>query len=145
VKELAADPALEQIGMGTTPASNLAAIAAAVAAGELAAAERDYDRAVDALRTAAAREDALTYDEPPDWPLPVRRNLGAVLLAAGRPGEAETAFREDLARFPSNPRALFGLAASLEAQGKKDEATALRQRLTAVSEDADEPITAARL
>lgn len=143
--KVAADPALEQANMGTTAASNLAAIAVHVAEGELSAASGDFDHAVDVLREAAAEEDALTYDEPPDWPLPVRRNLGAVLLEAGRPAEAETIFRQDLARFPDNPRSLFGLAESLDAQGKSDEAAATRRRLEAASGDADEPVTAARL
>ena len=36
----------------------------------------------------------------------------------GRPAEAETVYRGDLARFPENGWSLFGLAQSLERQGK---------------------------
>ena len=59
-----------------------------------------------ALAQAVAAEDALTYNEPPDWYYPVRESLGAALLRAGRPAEAEAVFRDDLVRNPRNPRSL---------------------------------------
>ena len=54
-------------------------------------------------------EDALIYTEPPDWHAPVRHWLGAVLLEAGRPAEAEVVYWEDLKRNRENGWALFGL------------------------------------
>lgn len=45
-------------------------------------------------------EDALIYQEPPDWPAPVRQNLGATLLEAGRADEAEAVYWEDLRKNP---------------------------------------------
>lgn len=59
----------------------------------------------------------MLYEEPPLWYYPIRHSLGRALLEAGRPAEAERAYREDLARFPANGWSLFGLALSLEAQG----------------------------
>jgi len=44
----------------------------------------------------------LRYDEPPDWILPVRHRLGAVLWRADKPTDAEEANLEDLAQYPEN-------------------------------------------
>ena len=69
------------------------------------------------------------------WQIPMREALGAALLAAGQPAEAEKVFRADLERNPRNPRSLFGLAESLKAQGKDRRrglgAGAVRDRLEA--------------
>ena len=54
-----------------------------------AARERDTGFAVRELETAVELKDGLTYDEPPAWFAPVRHRVGALLLAAGRPGDAE--------------------------------------------------------
>ena len=72
------------------------------------------------------REDALHYDEPPGWIIPVRHSLGASLLQAGRYAEAEQVYRADLRKLPANGWALFGLAESLDVQGKKTEAKVVR-------------------
>ena len=65
----------------------------------------------------------MRYEEPPLWYYPIRQSLGRALLEAGRADEAERAYREDLARFPENGWSLFGLAKSLEAQGKDAQGT----------------------
>ena len=59
----------------------------------------------------------MVYGEPPEWSVPVRQELGRILLAADRPAEAEAVFRQDLNRFPENPWSLYGLSRALEAQG----------------------------
>ena len=66
------------------------AIAPEVLAGELAAARKDYDTAIAHLERAVRLEDGLVYTEPAEWHYPPRHALGAVLLEAGRPDEAET-------------------------------------------------------
>ena len=43
-------------------------------------------------------EDGLVYTEPSEWHYPPRHALGAVLLEAGRPAEAETVYWQDLQR-----------------------------------------------
>ena len=45
----------------------------------------------------------------------------------GRAKEAEAAFRQELKLHPKNPRALFGLAECLHAQGKTAEEAAVRK------------------
>jgi hypothetical protein len=58
----------------------------------------------------------MVYGEPPEWSVPVRQELGLVLLAAGRPAEAAQAFREDLKRFPKNKWSLEGLEQAQQRQ-----------------------------
>lgn len=94
--------------------------------GEILAHDKRYEESVLKLRQAVASEDELLYQEPPDWFLPSRQVLGSVLLKAGKPAEAEEAFRNDLGVYRDNGWSLLGLAQSLEAQGKKMEANAVR-------------------
>jgi tetratricopeptide (TPR) repeat protein len=90
--------------------------------GEIALARRRYAQALAHLRRAVALEDALESEEPPSWAVPQRHALGAALLMAGRAAEAAEVFREDLARFPANGWALYGLAESLRRQGRRTDA-----------------------
>jgi len=100
------------------------AVADADLAARIASAKGDRAGAVAALTRAVAAEDTLNYNEPPDWLLPERERLGAELLAAGRADQAEIAFRADLERNVGNPRSLYGVWRSLEAQKKGDVAGA---------------------
>jgi tetratricopeptide (TPR) repeat protein len=88
----------------------------------IAARRGQTDAAVRGFRAGIAVEDNLVYDEPTAWPVPLRQQLGRVLLAAGRPKDAERAFREDLVRYPRNGWSLHGLAEALKAQGRTSEA-----------------------
>jgi tetratricopeptide (TPR) repeat protein len=110
-----------------TPAS-LLQIASEVLAGELAAKQGDYERAIGHLEIAVDMEDRLIYIEPPNWHYPVQHSLGAVLLEAGRPAAAEKVYREDLRKNPENGWSLFGLAQSLRSRGQTDEAVQVEQR-----------------
>jgi tetratricopeptide (TPR) repeat protein len=129
--------------MAQNKGRDVLAIADLVLEGEMAYRAGDTDRAVEKLRGAAAKEDALRYMEPPDWLQPVRHSLGAVLLAAGRAGEAEAVYRKDLEYWPENGWSLFGLAESLKAQGKPDGAA--RARFEKAWKDADTRIGASCL
>ena len=101
------------------------------------AADPRTDQAISALKEGIALEDELTYDEPPDWPIPLRQPLGAVLLAAERPKEAEAAFRQDLVRYPNNGWSLHGLAEALRAEGRTGEASAAEARFRKIWSRAD--------
>ncbi len=103
-------------------------IAALVAEGELAYHDDRAEDAFRALREAVELEDALNYDEPPGWMMPVRHAYGALLLAEGQAQEAEQVYLRDLERHPNNGWALLGLAQAYEAQRRADEAEATRQR-----------------
>jgi tetratricopeptide (TPR) repeat protein len=105
--------------------------------GEVLYREGKADEAFAQLREAVRREDALRYSEPPDWIVPVRHALGAALMRSGRYAEAERVYRDDLVRHPENGWSLFGLARSLELQGKTDEAANSRARFDKAWADAD--------
>src|SRR5439155_7551634 len=113
------------------------AIAGKHLAGTIAAKGGHTAEAVKLLREGVALEDELIYDEPPDWDLPLRQPLGAVLLAAERPAEAEKAYREDLKRYPRNGWSLYGLAQSLKAQGKAAEAATVEEQFRKTWQKAD--------
>ncbi len=113
--------------MGNNPATDVVAIARAMAEGELAYREGRSDRAFELLRTAVELEENLAYDAPPGWMQPVRHALGALLLADGRHAEAEDVYRADLRRHPQNAWSLLGLQQSLQRLGKDAEAEALSE------------------
>lgn len=137
LRGLAESPGLRDARLEFNAASAVLGIAAEVLAGQIAVAEGDPDRAAAHLREAAGREDGLYYGEPPEWSVPVRQELGRVLLDAGRATDAEEVFRADLERFPENGWSLHGLAAALRAQGRSEEAGAVEERFRRIWADAD--------
>jgi tetratricopeptide (TPR) repeat protein len=90
---------------------------------------------------AVAAADKVPYDEPPVFFYPVRESLGAALLLAGKPQEAERVFREDLSRHPRNARSLFGLDESLSRQGRKADAEWVKRAFDEAWKDADTTLT----
>ena len=146
LRRLVKDPSLKStVTFSTNTGNAILRIAPEVVAGEIAARRKNWDVALLHLERAVRYEDALIYQEPSDWHAPVRQNLGAVLLAAGRPDEAEAVFWQDLRNNPGTGWALFGLMQALKAQGKTDEATVIEQRFRAAWKDADITLTASRI
>ena len=123
-------------------AKALLGIAKAHLAGEMAAQAGRTDEAVSHLDEAIKGEDALVYDEPPAWYMPLRQRLGAILLAAGRPLPAEKVFRADLVRRPENGWSLHGLAQSLRAQNKVKAAAKIEARFQEAWKTADVKLAA---
>jgi tetratricopeptide (TPR) repeat protein len=112
---------------GLNPASKIVGVADTILAARIASAKGDNKTTLELLRKALELEDALAYDEPPIWFLPVREMLGGALIKSGDFAAAEQVFRADLERNKRNGRSLFGLMESLRAQ-KKDYAATLVQR-----------------
>jgi tetratricopeptide (TPR) repeat protein len=106
-------------------------------AAEIARAAKDFDGAIAALNEAVAIEDTLPYDEPPAWHWPARQALGGMLLAAGKPAEAESAYRDELKRNPENGWSLHGLEKSLRAQKRRAEADEIATRFAQAWANAD--------
>jgi tetratricopeptide (TPR) repeat protein len=126
---IASDPALRTVTIWDINTTwSLLQIANQVLSGELAAKGGDYDKAISHLERGVRLEDELNYDEPPPWLIPVRQSLGAILLEAGRPAEAEKVYRQDLAHYPENGWSLDGLHQSLVAQGKTEAAANAKRR-----------------
>lgn len=120
-------------------------IASRTVEAELAGRRGRFEEAVRLAEAAVALEDGLPYNEPPVWHQSPRHVLGALLLEAGRAMDAERVYREDLARFRENGWALFGLMQSLEAQGRHDEAHAVKTRYEKAWQRADVTLTSSRI
>ncbi len=138
------EPGLAEKYTAFAPTTRLISIAEQILAGEIAAGSKRYDEAIARLQRAILLQDSLTYNEPPDWYFPVRHYLGAVLLEAGLPREAEVVYWQDLARYRENGYSLFGLQKSLEAQGRQAEAAEFAARERKAFEQADVTLTTSR-
>jgi tetratricopeptide (TPR) repeat protein len=103
----------------------------------IAAAKGDHGGAIKYWEKAVEIEDRLNYGEPPEWFYPVRESLGGALLLNGQAEEAEAVFRADLEQYPRNPRSLFGLLKSLEAQKKSAGVEEVRREFEATWKNAD--------
>src|SRR5215469_7894629 len=106
----------------------------------IAAAKGDHTQAISYWEKAVDVQDKLYYGEPPEWFYPVRESLGAALLLNGQADRAEAVFRADLEQYPRNPRSLFGLLKSLEAQNKTANVEEIRREFEVAWRNADVPL-----
>ena len=113
---------VDQYRVGANPVSIVLKLAELALTGELFEVEGDLESAIKAYSDAVEIEDQNNYTEPPSWLQPMRHYLGAALLDAKNPIEAEAVFRRDLSWHRNNGWSLFGLWKSLEMQGKKEAA-----------------------
>ena len=128
--------------LGNNSAAAVISLATHMLEGEILVAEKKLDAGIAELQTAVKEEDALKYDEPPAWMIPIRHSLGAVLMKMQRFAEAEQVYRDDLARLPDNGWSLFGLAESLRRQQKNtEEVAALDAKFQTTWAKADTKIT----
>jgi len=145
VQQLAREVATEPgYTVGFAAAGKLIQIAELVLSGEIDAQAEKFNSAISKLDQAVRLQDSLLYSEPPDWYFPVRHILGAVLLEAGRPGEAEVVYWEDLRRNPGSGYSLFGLQQSVAAQGDTATAAALQERFNIAWAGADTSLSSSR-
>jgi tetratricopeptide (TPR) repeat protein len=128
-------------GAMNNTAKDVLTLAGLVLEARIASASGQDARAIELLRAAAAAEDKLAYDEPADWFVPVRHQLGAALLKAGKAKEAEGVYREDLRRNRGNGWSLFGLAQALRAQNRVTEAADAQAKFDKVWVGADTVLT----
>jgi tetratricopeptide (TPR) repeat protein len=136
----------KETAVSNNTAESIAAVANHMIEGELLIAEGKLDPGLEELRAALTLEDALKYDEPPSWMIPLRHAIGANLMHAGRFAEAEQVYRDDLKRLPENGWSLLGLSEALAAQQKDGaELEATRARFQKVWAKADVKITSSCL
>ena len=100
--------------------------------------------AIHYFEQAVKLNDEQIYEEPPTWYQPARQFLGAALLEANRPAEAEAVYRVDLRRNPKNGWSLFGLMQSLQAQKKRAEANEVKKAFKEAWARADVRLKASR-
>lgn len=135
---LASDPVLASAKVkNINAAALLVRIARLTLRADLAALDGRSVNAITWLTEAVQVEDALAADEPHLWLAPTRHALGAALLDAGRPGEAERVCLQDLQHYPDNGWSLTGLARAQRQQGRMEAAHATEARLRLAWRDAD--------
>jgi len=120
-RERAVVPAASMYLLNNT-AADILGLAAAMLDAQIAAARGDTEKSLAEWRRAAALDAKIAYDEPPAWFYPVSQSLGAELLRAGRPADAEKGCRDLLETRPRDGRLLYGLWQSLLAQKRDSEA-----------------------
>lgn len=86
------------------------------------------EQAIEHLKLAVTHEDALVYDEPPQWFPPTREALGGAYLRVAQVRSdsdqqamynlAEKAFDEELLRHPGSGRALYGKMRAIAGRGE---------------------------
>jgi len=136
----------KETAVSNNTAESITAVANHMIEGELLIAEGKLDPGLEELRATLTLEDALNYDEPPSWMIPLRHTIGANLMHAGRFAETEQVYRDDLKRLPENGWSLFGLSQALAAQEKDGaELEATRARFKKVWAKADVKITSSCL
>ena len=130
--------------IGFSAAGTLLLIAEQVLRAELVAKQGDLATAIAQAERAVRLEETLLYNEPPDWYFPVRHILGALLLDADLPAEAEAVYWADLKKNPHNGFSLYGLKQALDAQGKDGVAAEIGRRFEQAWADADVALTSSR-
>ncbi|MGZ3428516.1 MAG: tetratricopeptide repeat protein [Polyangia bacterium] len=120
---------------GFTPGDQYASAAIDLVRGDLACRRGKTADGIALLKKAVATADGFPYAEPPDWYYPPRQTLGAWLLRAKKPAEAQKVFEEDLKKNPDNGWSLTGLKEALRAQKKST--TAVDARLAKAWSAAD--------
>jgi len=110
LKKIASKEALKEITIWEiNSVYELVQIAYKVLNSEILAQEKNFKQSITLLNEAIVMEDALNYNEPPDWFFSVRHNLGATQLDAGQYRDAVSTYQQDLKNLPKNGWALKGL------------------------------------
>ena len=121
LKEYSEDERLKNVTVWDINSTyDLLQIATRVLESEILAKKGQYDESIILLQEAIELEDALNYQEPPDWFFSVRHQLGNILSIAGKHNEAIQVYMEDLAMFPKNGWALHGLKAAYNNLGDSE-------------------------
>jgi tetratricopeptide (TPR) repeat protein len=126
------------------PGTMMAEIGLGLIDGEIARNSGRLDDAVADFRKARDIELTIPYTEPPYWHQPVSHILGAALMQAKKPADAEAVYRDSLKRYRVDGWALFGLAQALDAQDKREEAKTVRAEFAKVWSTADVKLAASR-
>src|SRR6266481_5794142 len=98
----------------------------------VAAAEGKKNEAIDVLRRAADSEDILgKHPVSPGAFVPIREQLGTLLLETGLPKEAQREFEAALKIYPGRFRGLYGAAQAAELAGDNEDASRYYTKLAA--------------
>jgi tetratricopeptide (TPR) repeat protein len=104
----------------------------------VAATEGKKNEAIAMLRRAADSEDILgKHPVSPGAFVPIREQLGTLLLEIGQPAEAQREFEAALKIYPGRFRGLYGAAQAAERAGDKEDASRYYTKLAAQTSKAD--------
>ncbi len=124
---------------------DLLQIAQRVLNAEILASEANYKESIALLREAVKMEDALNYNEPPDWFFSVRHHLGSIQIEAGKYQDAILTFEEDLDRLPKNGWAYHGMKLAYSKLNDIDKMKEIDQQLAKSWETADIDLSNSRI
>lgn len=119
IKALIDEADLSALEDGGVPASGVLDVARHTVLARAAAAEGDYDTAIDLMESAVALQEGFAYTEPPYWYYPAKQTLAAMVLQSGEAERAEQLFLETLVDSPNNAYAFYGLHMAYDAQGER--------------------------
>ncbi len=120
---LAKDESLKEVTVwDINSVYELVQIAEKVLKAEILAVEENYEESLTLLSEAVVIEDALNYNEPPDWFFSIRHHLGAIQIESGLYTDAITTYEEDLNRLPKNGWAYHGLKRAYTKLGNEEKA-----------------------
>lgn len=136
--ELSKDENLKEITIwDINSVYDLVIIASKVLEAEIWASEGDYNTSIILLKEAVEMEDALNYNEPPDWFFSIRHHLGNIQIKAKLYNEAINTYNEDLKRLPKNGWAHHGLKLAYEKINDLENASRMEQLIAKSWIDAD--------
>jgi len=140
----AADTLPERVQMRGATAPQLLGITSAILEGEILRDEGLLEEAIRVFEGAVELHDQVPYTEPEILNFSARHWLGAALLEAGRPEEAEEVYRVNLVQHPHNGWSIYGLEQALRAQGRGAEADETRAWFREAWSDTDTLIRSSR-
>jgi len=123
------------------PAMDVFKVAEVSLKATFASAKKQQSEHIDYLSKAIEAQDHLAYDEPPPWYIPIRSQLGKVLLQQERYSEAAKVFETALKQLQRNGRLLFGLTQALKGQNLLWNAYWTEREMTAALKIASQPLT----
>lgn len=146
IKNIMNDTTIKDLTIwGINTVFDLCVIASKTLEGEIYAKEKNYPAAISILKEAVVAEDALNYNEPPDWFFSVRHNLGAILIDAGKFQEAVYIYEKDLKIYKENGWALKGLLNAYEKLGNRKKSQEIKTRFEKAWQYADINILSSRI
>ncbi len=146
MKDIMKDSTIKDLTIwGINSVFDLCKIASCTLEAEILAKEKKYPDAITLLKEAISVEDALNYNEPPDWFFSIRHHLGAVLLESGNSNDAIKIYKEDLKTYPENGWALKGIMNAYEKIGDKKNFEKSKIRFEQAWKYADVKISSSRI
>jgi len=144
VREAAENTPEDVLIRGRHTAAQLLGVVGGILEGEILREQGRLEQAIKAFALAVEIHEGLSYDEPEPLNFSAHHWLGAALLEAGRPQEAEGVYRTSLEMHPHNGWSVFGLGQALRAQGRDTDADETDAWLADVWSSADALLRSSR-